>query len=209
MTRIMATPARARAHVRAARREAYRELILDAADDLFREGEYERVKMSEIAEAAGVAKGTLYNYFDSKEAVFGALAQRWRECLTAELEQAVAGKQGIAAFRSLLCTALKHVEDNAEMINVYAAATGLAVAPAADPGKAEGERRFTALGRRFLQEAVDAGELRGDLGVEFISNAVHGMTHMVVERWRTEGQPAGLADQAALVMELFLSGARR
>ena len=205
----MAAPARARAQVRAARREAYRELILDAADDLFREGEYERVKMSEIAEAAGVAKGTLYNYFDSKEAVFGALAERWRQCLAAELDKAVKGKTGIDGFRAMLHTALTHVENNAEMINVYAAATGLAADPAADPGKVEGERRFTALGRRFLQEAVDAGQLRDDLGVVFMSNAIHGITQMVVERWRTEGQPAGLAREAERVMKLFLSGAQR
>lgn len=50
--------------------------ILDAADRLFIKHGYRRTSMDEIAVEAGIAKGTLYIYFDSKEALFIALQAR-------------------------------------------------------------------------------------------------------------------------------------
>ena len=52
-----------------------RETILDAAFDLFRHYGYRRTSMEDIARAAGVAKGTLYLYFTSKEDLFEAIAR--------------------------------------------------------------------------------------------------------------------------------------
>lgn len=49
------------------------ELIINAALDLFRHYGYRRTAMEDIARAAGVAKGTLYLYFRSKEDLFTAL----------------------------------------------------------------------------------------------------------------------------------------
>jgi AcrR family transcriptional regulator len=55
---------------------AKRHAILDAALDLFRHYGYRRTSMEDIAGAAGVAKGTLYLYFESKEDLFEALARQ-------------------------------------------------------------------------------------------------------------------------------------
>lgn len=45
--------------------------IVQAATDVFIEaGGYQRAQMADIAEAAGVSKGTLYLYVESKEAIF-------------------------------------------------------------------------------------------------------------------------------------------
>jgi AcrR family transcriptional regulator len=52
--------------------------ILDGAAAAFAESGYEGASMSHIAVMAGVSKGTLYNYFDGKKALFGAFVQR--EC---------------------------------------------------------------------------------------------------------------------------------
>ncbi len=43
--------------------------ILDAARDLVSEGGFAAVQMTEVAKKAGVATGTLYRYFSSKEAL--------------------------------------------------------------------------------------------------------------------------------------------
>lgn len=40
--------------------------ILDAAYELFGSGGFYETKMSEVAERAGIAKGTVYLYFKSK-----------------------------------------------------------------------------------------------------------------------------------------------
>lgn len=58
-------------------------LILDAALELFRQYGYRRTSMEDIAQAANVAKGTLYIYFKSKDELFEALARR----LSAQIEQ--------------------------------------------------------------------------------------------------------------------------
>ncbi len=49
------------------------EKILNAAMDLFQKNGYSATKMSDIARRCGVAKGTLYQYFDSKESLFTKL----------------------------------------------------------------------------------------------------------------------------------------
>lgn len=52
------------------------EAILDAADRLFARFGYRRTAMDDVAGEAGVAKGTLYLYFDSKAALFRAIQTR-------------------------------------------------------------------------------------------------------------------------------------
>lgn len=52
-----------------------RELILEAALDLFRHYGYRRTSMEDIARAAAVAKGTLYLYFKSKDELFEAICR--------------------------------------------------------------------------------------------------------------------------------------
>lgn len=52
--------------------------ILAGAARAFAEDGYEGASMSRIASLAGVSKGTLYNYFDSKRALFSAFVHR--EC---------------------------------------------------------------------------------------------------------------------------------
>src|ERR1700716_4161759 len=47
-----------------------RERILSAALKLFAHEPYQAVTMDRVAEAAGVAKGTLYLYFPSKDALY-------------------------------------------------------------------------------------------------------------------------------------------
>jgi AcrR family transcriptional regulator len=47
-----------------------RQAILDAALDVFAERGFEAARLEDVAARAGVAKGTLYLYFDDKEALF-------------------------------------------------------------------------------------------------------------------------------------------
>ena len=53
-----------------ARRNGSREAIVEAAERLFLERGFGSVSMGELAEAAGVARRTLYNQFASKEEIF-------------------------------------------------------------------------------------------------------------------------------------------
>jgi AcrR family transcriptional regulator len=58
------------------RRDLRRDHILDVARDAFLAEGYAATSMSSIAVRLGGSKGTLYNYFKSKEDLFGAVMQR-------------------------------------------------------------------------------------------------------------------------------------
>jgi AcrR family transcriptional regulator len=55
--------------------EGSRNRLLDAAVDVFARRGYERATVDEIAEAAGLSKGTVYWHFSSKAALFQALLE--------------------------------------------------------------------------------------------------------------------------------------
>ena len=57
-------------------RDARREAILDVAQDVFLDEGFAAASMSTIAARLGGSKGTLYNYFKSKEELFNAYVQR-------------------------------------------------------------------------------------------------------------------------------------
>lgn len=57
-------------------RDTRRETILDVATEVFLEEGFAAASMSEIAARLGGSKGTLYNYFKSKDELFEAYVQR-------------------------------------------------------------------------------------------------------------------------------------
>jgi AcrR family transcriptional regulator len=80
---------------RAKKKVQSRRRILDAARDIFFSGGFMHANLDDVANRAGVAKGTLYRYFDSKADLYVAVlaengeifAKKMRECVAApELE---------------------------------------------------------------------------------------------------------------------------
>ena len=57
--------------------------ILDAAAALFAQKGFDHTSTSEIMEAVGIAKGTLYHHFKSKEAIMDAIIERQSERMLA------------------------------------------------------------------------------------------------------------------------------
>lgn len=90
---------------RARRREA----ILDAAERLFVDRGIGPTTMEDVAAAAEVGKGTLYLYFENKDALFGAVAGRALDAILARAREAVAEtRTGIDGIRALLRAHLEH-----------------------------------------------------------------------------------------------------
>ena len=58
-----------------------REAILDAALALFAERGFHGTAVPLVAEKAGVGAGTIYRYFESKEALVNALYQQWKRVM--------------------------------------------------------------------------------------------------------------------------------
>jgi len=84
-------------------------MILDAALPLLEDAELEAVVMDEVARKAGVAKGTLYLYFRTKEELFLGLLERAFEAWFDELDAKLAVGQGwipASALADLVTAAL-------------------------------------------------------------------------------------------------------
>jgi AcrR family transcriptional regulator len=72
------------------KRELRREQILKIASELFSEKSYHDVTVDEIAGAVGVAKGTIYLYFPSKERLYLEILEDSFEAIESLLEKEIA-----------------------------------------------------------------------------------------------------------------------
>jgi AcrR family transcriptional regulator len=82
-------------------REEVQKKIVAAAHDIFHEKGYADTKMSDIAVAMGVTKPTIYNYFDTKEKLFVAVAEYERKQLEKLILESFSGREfvdGAAVF---------------------------------------------------------------------------------------------------------------
>lgn len=88
-----------------AAKEARRESILAAAKEVFAAKGFHATTIGDVAKAAGIAYGSVYWYFDSKDALFHALMDHQEHSLRAHIDAEVAGlgddlAAGDALFRA-------------------------------------------------------------------------------------------------------------
>ena len=72
------------------RRKSRKEEIIKAASNLFSQKSYHDVTMDQIAEKVGVAKGTIYLYFESKENLYLGILEHTFETIESILEKEIA-----------------------------------------------------------------------------------------------------------------------
>ncbi len=73
-------------------RQQRRQAILDIASELIARESFPDINMADVARRAGLAKGTLYLYFPTKEALFLTLTEATLEAWFAKVNQAVHGR---------------------------------------------------------------------------------------------------------------------
>lgn len=102
--------------------EETRARILEAALTTFRERGFERATMREIAQAAQVATGAAYYYFDSKEAIVMAFYQRAQEELRPEVERALETSRTFEArVRAIVTGKLAYFAPNRALLGALSA----------------------------------------------------------------------------------------
>jgi len=69
--------------------------ILDAAQSLFLRYGVKRTALDDVVREAGIAKGTLYLYFNSKDALFAAIAERLCAETLRKAEEAIASTSSL------------------------------------------------------------------------------------------------------------------
>ena len=91
-----------------------RELLLQAAEEIFVRDGYEGAELGEIAALAGRTKGAIYAHFKSKEDIFLALIEqhttRYRKQMADLLAKSTSTKENLAALRQFY---LKMTDDKA------------------------------------------------------------------------------------------------
>jgi AcrR family transcriptional regulator len=97
-----------------AQKQQRRAAILAIAQELFAHKPYDAITMSEIAERAGLAKGTIYLYFATKEELFLVIQEQQLAAWFAELNAGLEGLRGAHDTRlvaELFCeTLLRRLE---------------------------------------------------------------------------------------------------
>src|SRR5512140_1368151 len=88
-----------------------RERILDAAETIFARHGFFAAKVSDVAKEAGVADGTIYLYFKSKDDLLISLFERRMQQLNTALKAAIAGKAPREQLRAFIRTHIQLVHD--------------------------------------------------------------------------------------------------
>jgi AcrR family transcriptional regulator len=97
-----------------------RRRILDAAREVFFRDGFMRANLDEIAEKAGVAKGTLYRYFESKADLYVAVLTANQEIFLEQMK--AAGQQGdscLARIRSIAKFYFAHWLEHPDYFQIF------------------------------------------------------------------------------------------
>ncbi|MGH3023766.1 MAG: TetR/AcrR family transcriptional regulator [Gaiellaceae bacterium] len=152
-----------------AHRREVRDATLDTAAALVAEHGLRSVTMSQIAEATGIARATLYKYFSGVEAILVAWHERQ---IAAHLEQlgAVREQAGDAGAR------LEAVLEAYALITHEHRGTELAALLHRGEHVARAEQQLADLIRDLLTEGAESGDVRDDVApAELASYCVHAL----------------------------------
>ncbi|HST06032.1 MAG TPA: helix-turn-helix domain-containing protein [Chloroflexia bacterium] len=110
MTDVIASKPRGVSGKRRAKQEVREDVILDAAAELIQRWGYNKTTVDDIARKAGVAKGTIYLHWKTRDELFQALMDRETRVITEDIQQRITGDPDGATIHgsmkhSLLATA--------------------------------------------------------------------------------------------------------
>lgn len=175
----------------------YRRAILDAAERVFARGAFADARIADIARDAGMASGTVYNYFRSKEEIFQSLGDALGDELHARLDSAHASTSDpLARLEALVRTVLAHVEEHRSIL------------PLLYQSEKRCERYLRAF-ERALRDAIAGDALRRDFQAADLALFLTGAMSGTIRAWLAAGGRKGLTARAPALVDLFVRGAAR
>src|SRR5258708_3216022 len=183
-----------------------REAILRAATRVFARSGYFNSKVADIAREAGVADGTVYLYFKSKEEILHSIFDR-------TVEEAVAeGRKQVEATadprEKLRRIAMLHLER-------LGADRDLAIAFQVElRGSTKFMEEFSAAGfaeylgllRATIEEGQGAGLFRPELNAKVVAKVLFGALDEMATNWILSKRRYKLAPMADQVLDILLTG---
>ncbi|NEC86915.1 TetR/AcrR family transcriptional regulator [Streptomyces sp. SID12501] len=191
------------------RREATRQKLYEAAVTLIAEQGFSATTVDEIAERAGVAKGTVYYNFASKSVLFEELLRHGVELLTASLREAAErtdrdGGTKVDALDAMIRAGLV-------FISRYPAFTQLYVAELWRTNRTWQStlmvvrQQAVAVVENVLREAVAGGELSDEIDIQLTAAALVGMVLVAALDWQSF-QPERSLDDVHSALSRLLQG---
>ena len=176
-------------------------LLLDAAAAEFGEKGFHESSVVSITQRAGVALGSFYTYFDSKDSLFRALVKDMSAqvrntvgpVIAAEPDRLQGERKGLAEFLSFVRQhkELYRIIDEAEFV---------------DPASYRAHYENTVEGYvASLKDAADKGQLRGDVE-EVHAWAIVGMNVFLGLRYGVMGEDRDVNDGADIASDLLTNG---
>jgi len=132
-----------------------REDILKAAREVFKQDGYGKAHVAEIAQRAGVAKGTVYLYFQSKQAMLDALCDHYQAMIADALLQALQNPDGHAAIKEAVHAALAVASSERDLLKLLDLRLGLA-----GGGNVIENPRGQKILRKFFRQKVADGDIK-------------------------------------------------
>jgi TetR/AcrR family transcriptional regulator, mexCD-oprJ operon repressor len=168
-------------------------VILDKAAQVLADRR-EAASLAEIAEAAGVARSTLYRYFPNRESLLQALADTAARELNARIDEArpeaLPVPEAIARItRGFIATGSKYIA----LAYLWPKPAGAA------------DQQITEPLRRLFERGVADGTLRSDLPSEVLLASYGDLVEGAITR--SALSHTGVEEASAAVLSIFLNGA--
>jgi AcrR family transcriptional regulator len=191
------------------RREATRQKLYEAAVTLIAEQGFSATTVDEIAERAGVAKGTVYYNFASKSVLFEELLRHGVGLLTASLREAAEqterdGRSKVDALDAMIRAGLG-------FIAAYPSFTQLYVAELWRTNRAWQStlmvvrQEAVAVVEGVLREGVENGEFSDEIDIQLSAAALVGMVLVAALDWQAF-QPERSLDDVHAALSRLLQG---
>jgi uroporphyrinogen-III synthase len=161
-----------------------REKILDAAAELFSRKNYHEVMMEDVARLVSVAKGTVYNYFNSKEDLYFSIMQNRLEKLTLLLNDRIHSEGStIGALRAFVVTLYSFMMSDRNFFLIFRKETLNGDQKFCD-NLITLENEIKNIFRDIIFSGVTEGlfrEIKDDFAVDLILGSIYGTVYRAIE----------------------------
>ncbi|MFC4946299.1 TetR/AcrR family transcriptional regulator [Pseudonocardia sp. GCM10023141] len=181
--------------------------LLEAATRLFARQGFEGTSVAQIVEAAGVTKGALYHYFDSKDDLLHEIYARVLRMQLQRLEELDSGTAGPAErLHAVACDVIRTSIANIDDTTVFQRSMHL-LSPDKQREFRAGRRVYHERFRAIVREGQASGEFRSDVPADLALHYFFGCVHHLDTWYRPDG-PVAASDVARHFADLLLAGLR-
>ncbi|HEX8143328.1 MAG TPA: TetR/AcrR family transcriptional regulator [Pyrinomonadaceae bacterium] len=183
-----------------------REAILRAATRVFARNGYFNSKVADIARDAGVADGTVYLYFKSKEEILHSIFDRSvGEAITEGRRQLLSITDPREKLRRIAHLHLERLGTDRDLAIVFQVELRSST-KFMEEFSAAGFAEYLGLIRAAVEEGQRAGVFRKELNAKVVAKVLFGALDEMATNWILSKRRYKLAPMADQVLDIFLNG---